>query len=90
MVVAPSSTVDMSVVSGAEIPIEVRESSELLSCADVVVGAKGATVWNPVFDITPASLVDVIVTERGIVRAPDATKIAEMMSRTWNTSRNAD
>ena len=80
MVVAPSSTVDMSLVSGAEIPIEVRGSSELLSCADVVVGAPGATVWNPVFDVTPASLVDVIVTERGVVRAPDATKIAKLMS----------
>jgi methylthioribose-1-phosphate isomerase len=79
MVVAPASTVDMSLASGAEIPIEVRGSSELMSCGGVSVGAPGAAVWNPVFDVTPASMVDVIVTERGVVRAPDASKIAEMM-----------
>ena len=77
MVVAPASTVDMSLDSGAGIPIEIRGASELLSCAGVPVGAPGAAVWNPVFDVTPASMVDVIVTERGVVQAPDAAKMAE-------------
>ncbi|HFD92363.1 MAG TPA: S-methyl-5-thioribose-1-phosphate isomerase, partial [Gammaproteobacteria bacterium] len=39
----------------------------------------GAEAWNPVFDVTPAALVDAIVTERGIVHAPDAEKMAAHM-----------
>ncbi len=80
MVVAPASTVDMSLESGARIPIEIRGASELLSCGGAPVGASGSAVWNPVFDVTPASLVDVIVTERGVVRDPDAEKMAAMMA----------
>ncbi len=79
MVVAPASTVDMSLDSGAGIPIEIRGDSELLSCGGVPVGAPGAAVWNPVFDVTPASMVDVIITERGVVQAPDAARMAVMM-----------
>ncbi len=79
MVVAPVSTVDMSLESGARIPIEIREASELLSCGGAPVGAPGASVWNPVFDVTPASMVDAIVTERGVVRDPDREKMAAMM-----------
>ena len=79
MVVAPTSTIDMQVASGSEIPIEVRESDELLYCGDKRIGASGAGVWNPVFDVTPASLVDVIVTERGVVLSPDREKMKKLM-----------
>jgi len=37
--------------------------------------------WNPVFDVTPAELVDAIVTEKGIVLSPDSEKMAELMAR---------
>ena len=80
MVVAPTSTIDMQIASGSEIPIEVRESDELLYCGDKRIGASGAGVWNPVFDVTPASLVDAIVTERGVVLSPDTQKMKNLMS----------
>ncbi len=79
MVAAPTSTVDMNVADGAAIPIETRNANELLQCGDKNVAAAGASAWNPVFDVTPAALVDVIVTERGVVEKPDAEKILAMM-----------
>jgi len=79
MVVAPTSTVDMNVASGADIPIETRSPEEVLSFAGRPVAAAGAGAWNPAFDVTPAALVDAIVTERGVVRQPDAAKMAALM-----------
>jgi len=79
MVVAPTSTVDMNIARGEDIPIEERLSNEVLSLAGQPVAAAGAVAWNPAFDVTPAALVDVIVTECGVVLAPDAGKMAVMM-----------
>lgn len=85
MVVAPTSTVDMQISSGREIPIEVRNDDEVLNCGGRRIAAKGVGVWNPVFDVTPAGLVDAIVTERGVVRLPDRQSIEKMMSTTAET-----
>jgi len=82
MVAAPTSTVDMSIKSGADIPIEQRNPQEILSLAGQRVAAEGAEAWNPAFDVTPAGLVDAIVTEKGIVENPTAEKIAAMMAKT--------
>jgi methylthioribose-1-phosphate isomerase len=82
MVVAPTSTVDMQTTGGADIPIETRAQEELLMCGDQCVAPQGARAWNPVFDITPAELVDVVVTERGVVETPTAAKMAAMMAET--------
>jgi len=81
MVVAPSSTVDMSISAGADIPIEARSPAEVLEVAGLPVAAAGAQAWNPAFDVTPAELVDVIVTERGLVDQPDLAKMTAMMGR---------
>lgn len=70
MVVAPSSTVDMSLASGAEIPIEERDGKEVREVQGVALAPAGVAVFNPVFDVTPASLIDVIVTEKGVVQKP--------------------
>lgn len=75
MVVAPSSTIDMQTASGADIPIETRDPDELLRCGGQQVAAEGAGAWNPVFDVTPHSLIDALVTERGVVLQPDAEKM---------------
>ncbi len=80
MVAAPSSTVDMAVASGAEIPIESRDPAEILCCGGKQVAAEGVSAWNPVFDITPAALVDAIVTERGVVLSPDRKKMENLMA----------
>lgn len=79
MVVAPASTFDVKLHSGADIPIETRAPQEVLTLAGQPVAAAGATAWNPVFDVTPAKLIDALVTERGVVLAPDAQKIAALM-----------
>ena len=80
MVVAPTSTIDPRCASGADIPIESRGSDELLSHAGSRVAPAGAGAWNPVFDVTPADLVDVLVTERGVVEAPDRDGIAGILA----------
>jgi len=79
MVVAPTSTIDMAIASGRDIPIEVRDGEELLSCGGRRVAAEGAEAWNPVFDVTPASLVDAIVTEKGVALSPDEKKMRKLM-----------
>lgn len=79
MVVAPMSTVDWHTAQGCDIAIEERDSSELLAepflAADSVIGA-----WNPVFDVTPAELIDVIVTERGVVERPDRDAMRRLLT----------
>lgn len=79
MVVAPASTVDPDLASGAEIPIESRPAAELLALDGQPVAAPGIDAWNPVFDVTPAALIDALVTERGVVLAPTRDKVLAMM-----------
>ncbi|MGH8032566.1 MAG: S-methyl-5-thioribose-1-phosphate isomerase [Luteimonas sp.] len=75
MVVAASSTVDMASASGDLIEIEERDPGELLGGSGGRTVAEGVTAWNPVFDVTPATLIDAIVTEQGVVAQPDAVKM---------------
>ncbi len=81
MVVAPTSTVDMSLPSGDRIPIESRSPDEVLGCGGHAVAAPGAKAWNPAFDVTPAELIDAIITEKGVVEQPTAEKMADMMKK---------
>ncbi|MBD3671410.1 MAG: S-methyl-5-thioribose-1-phosphate isomerase [Gammaproteobacteria bacterium] len=81
MVVAPTSTVDMSITDGSQIPIESRDPDELFSIQGKRIAADGAGAWNPVFDVTPPELIDAIVTEKGIVRNPTPEKMQAMMQR---------
>ncbi|MEE7561370.1 S-methyl-5-thioribose-1-phosphate isomerase, partial [Xanthomonas sp. Kuri4-2] len=71
MVVAPSSTVDMDTADGEQIEIEQRDPGELFGVGGVRTVADGIAAWNPVFDVTPAELIDAIVTERGVIQRPD-------------------
>jgi methylthioribose-1-phosphate isomerase len=80
MVVAPSSTIDMGLEDGEDIPIEERDGRELLDVGGQRIAAN-VDAYNPVFDVTPADLIDVIVTEKGIVERPDAAKMAQLMCR---------
>ncbi|MBF0219325.1 MAG: S-methyl-5-thioribose-1-phosphate isomerase [Gammaproteobacteria bacterium] len=81
MVVAPTSTIDMHTTNGSGIPIEERPASELLDFHGETVAAAGCGAWNPVFDVTPASLIDAIVTEKGVVEQPSYAKLAALMRR---------
>ena len=79
MVVAPTSTVDMSISCGDEIPIEERAESEVLTLAGQRIAPEAARAWNPSFDVTPAELIDAIVTEKGVVESPSLEKMVAMM-----------
>jgi methylthioribose-1-phosphate isomerase len=67
--VAPWSTVDLSCPSGDAIPIEERGSDEVRGARGVRWAPANAEVFNPAFDVTPASLVTSLITERGVVEA---------------------
>lgn len=75
MVVAPSSTVDMQLASGQDIPIEQRTGEEVRAIRGVAVAPADVDVFNPVFDVTPAELIDVIVTEKGVIEQPGREKM---------------
>lgn len=81
MVAAPTSTIDMNVARGDDIPIETRDSAEILALGGQRIAADGAEAWNPVFDVTPAGLVDVIVTEQGVINKPDTGKVSALMKK---------
>jgi methylthioribose-1-phosphate isomerase len=65
-VVAPSSSVDLALASGQEIPIEQRDPAEV---------SMRFEAWNPAFDVTPAELIAAVVTEHGVHRAPYAASL---------------
>ena len=75
MVVAPSSTVDMATADGAHIEIELRHPAELFGIGGQRTVVEGADAWNPVFDVTPAALIDALVTEHGVIEQPDAARM---------------
>ena len=80
MVVAPSSTIDMDMASGELIEIEERDPGELLEIAGSRTAAEGIHAWNPVFDVTPAALIDAIVTEKGVVEHPDTDSMRALFA----------
>ncbi len=69
-VAAPVSTLDLSLASGDEIPIEQRDPSEVTHIGGVRIVPEGARVENPAFDVTPHRYVTAIITERGVARPP--------------------
>lgn len=69
-VAAPLSTLDLSLASGDEIPIEQRPASEVTHVFGVSVAPEGIHVENPAFDVTPNRYVTAIITEKGVARPP--------------------
>lgn len=69
-VAAPVSTLDLSLADGSQIPIEERAPDEVTHHGGRRLAPEGVRVVNPAFDVTPASCVDAIITERGIARPP--------------------
>ncbi len=78
MVAAPLSTIDWTLNDGNAIPIEERDPAEILSLGGQRLAAEGAAAWNPAFDMTPAALIDAIVTEAGVVEHPDLASMARL------------
>jgi len=69
-VAAPTSTIDPSIRSGDEIPIEYRSEDEVLEIGGVRIAPDGVKALNPAFDITPNELITAIITEKGLVTQP--------------------
>lgn len=81
MVVAPTSTLDMASKSGLDIEIEMRNGAELTEFDGKKIAAENVATWNPVFDITPAELVNVLVTEKGAIERPNQAKISALLDK---------
>jgi methylthioribose-1-phosphate isomerase len=77
-VAAPLSTLDLTLASGKEIPIEERSAEEVTHVQGHAVAPAGTTVMNPAFDVTPAKYVTAIITERGVARAPYVESLASL------------
>ena len=79
-VAAPSSTFDLSIPDGSEIPIEQRDGDEIVNGFGRRTGPEGVATYNPAFDVTPAELIAAIVTERGIIQPVDTEHVAAMLA----------
>ena len=80
MVAAPTTTFDLTLDSGNAIPIEQRPMSEVTSLNGQPIAPEGCEAINPSFDVTPAELIDAIVTEKGFVENPTVENIAIMVN----------
>ncbi len=78
-VAAPVSTLDLTLASGDEIPIEQRPGSEVTHVFGVPVAPEGIRVENPAFDVTPNRYVTAIITERGVARPPYTDSLQRLM-----------
>jgi methylthioribose-1-phosphate isomerase len=78
-VAAPTSTIDMRLKSGDEIPIEQRDPHEVTHLAGQVLAPEGVHAAHPAFDVTPHALITAIITERGIVEPPLEANLRRVM-----------
>jgi methylthioribose-1-phosphate isomerase len=79
-IAAPSSTFDLSIESGAEIPIEQRNPEEVTSFGNTQTAPTGVNVYNPAFDVTEARDITAIITERGVIEKPDAERVSNHLA----------
>jgi methylthioribose-1-phosphate isomerase len=80
-IAAPTSTIDLKVPSGQEIPIEERNPQELRELFGVQTAPAEVPVYNPAFDVTPAKYITGIITEKGIVSPPFSVNLLKIMVR---------
>ena len=81
-VAAPSSTFDLSLETGADIPIEERAAAEVLRPLGVPAAPEHARAYNPAFDVTPARLITAIITEHGIIQPVTRDNVLKMVPGT--------
>ena len=80
-VAAPTSTIDLSIASGKDIPIEQRDAREVSQGLGTTTAPEGVQILNPAFDVTPAELVAAIITEHGVARPPYEKSLPQMCGR---------
>ncbi len=79
-IAAPSSTFDLNIKSGAEIPIEQRPAEEVAFFSDRKTAPEGIDIYNPAFDITEAQDITAIITERGVIEKPNTNNVFEHLN----------
>ncbi|QDU58870.1 S-methyl-5-thioribose-1-phosphate isomerase [Aeoliella mucimassa] len=79
-VAAPTTTFDLSLATGAEIPIEERAASEITKPGGVMFAPEGVEVYNPAFDVAPAELIAGIITERGVINPVTTDTVTKMVA----------
>jgi methylthioribose-1-phosphate isomerase len=72
--------VDLNLSDGMDIPIEERDIREVTHVGATQIAPDGVQVANPAFDVTPPELVTAIITERGVIRAPFARGLADVVA----------
>jgi methylthioribose-1-phosphate isomerase len=82
-VAAPFSSIDLSIETGHEIPIEEREAAEISQGPGGRTAPEEVEVYNPAFDVTPSRYVSAIITERGVARQPFAESLAALSHQVW-------
>jgi methylthioribose-1-phosphate isomerase len=81
LVAAPTSSIDLSLATGAEIPIEERDGREISQGLGRTTAPPDVDIYNPAFDVTPSELVTAIITEKGVVRAPYVETLKSVVAR---------
>jgi len=80
-IAAPSSTFDLSIKTGEEIPIEQRDPAEVTTFGSSTVAPAGVGVYNPAFDVTDAANITAIITELGVIEKPNTEKIVSHLGK---------
>jgi methylthioribose-1-phosphate isomerase len=78
-IAAPSTTFDLKIRTGNEIPIEQRAAEEVSNFMNLNTAPEGVKVYNPAFDVTPAENITAIITEKGVIECPTREKIEKLM-----------
>ena len=78
-IAAPSSTFDLSIESGDDIPIELRNPEEITNGFGKQTAPTGVEVYNPAFDVTPAEYIEAIITERGVINPVTKENVLAMI-----------
>lgn len=78
-IAAPSSTFDLNLATGLEIPIEQRDGSEITHFCGKQTAPEGVRVYNPAFDVTPCRYIKAIITEKAIIKEPCTESIAKII-----------
>src|SRR5579884_954731 len=89
-VVAPCSTIDLTLPSGEHIPIEQRRPDEVTTVRGTLIAPAGVHVANPAFDVTPYAYVSAIITEKGIARPPYDVSLREACSANGGKENMSD
>lgn len=80
-VAAPLSTIDFSIKTGTEIPIEHRHAEEVTHLGGKRMVPRGVDVWNPAFDVTPHAYISAIITDRGVAERPYRQNLKKLISK---------